>query len=141
MRLSRRRRERLVELDMTPMIDVVFQLLIFFLVSAQMVHLTRADIELPQEQGEQNEQPEQAGLVINLTANGEIIVADRTVELNELDSLVREAIRQTASQDPEKLKLIIRADRHAAASDLNQIIERLHSMGVGVARIATSPIR
>ena len=44
---------RTVAIDMTPMIDIVFQLLIFFLVTAQMAQQTRATLDLPKEKGEE----------------------------------------------------------------------------------------
>ena len=52
-------RERQLPVDMTPMIDIVFQLLIFFLVTAQLSQHSRADLELPQEAGETGTKKEQ----------------------------------------------------------------------------------
>ncbi len=42
-----RHTERGVAVDLTPMIDVVFLLIIFFMTTAQFARLTRADVELP----------------------------------------------------------------------------------------------
>lgn len=123
------------------MIDIVFQLLIFFLTTAQVVHLSRAQLDLPQEPGEQSKTAEQAGLIINLLPGGEMIVSDRQVNLDDLTDLVRDAIRQTPNQKPENVRLIIRADRNASSASLNALVERLHQLGVGAARIATSPPR
>ncbi len=132
--MVRRRHE--VTVDITPMIDVVFLLIIFFMTTAQFARMTRADVELPVEKGEQRELPEEAGIVINITRDGELIVSDRTVDLAELQSIVR---AQIAAEDrpARQLKLLIRADRNAQAVHLNRVANLLESMGVGSARLAT----
>ena len=55
---ARRRKSRLLPVDMTPMIDIVFQLLIFFLTTAQLAQFSRAEMDLPEEAGEQVETAE-----------------------------------------------------------------------------------
>jgi biopolymer transport protein ExbD len=99
---------------MTPMIDIVFQLLIFFLVTAQMAEQTRAKLSLPQEEGERSAERAQSGLTINLLADGTIVVNDAAVSLDELDALIDEAIDVAGGAD--KLKPLIRADFPRSAS-------------------------
>ena len=53
---------RAVNIDMTPMIDIVFQLLIFFLVTSQMAEQTRTELDLPREKGEESVEQAQARL-------------------------------------------------------------------------------
>ena len=43
-----RQRRRSVAVDITPMIDVVFLLIIFFMTTAQFAQLTKAEVDLPQ---------------------------------------------------------------------------------------------
>ncbi len=119
------------------MIDVVFLLIIFFMTTAQFSRLTRADVDLPQERGEQRQIPEEAGIVINITRNGELIISNRSVELRELEAMVRAQIRQAPGLSPLNLKLMIRADRNTEAARLNQVVTMLTSLGVGSARLAT----
>jgi biopolymer transport protein ExbD len=141
MRLARKHRGRQLLLDMTPMIDIVFQLLIFFLVTAQMVKHSRADMELPKERGEQNQVAEEAGVIINVLATGQIIIGESEVQLNEMEQIIREAVDAAPGKRAEAVKLTIRADRRTPTTHLNDVIERLHKLGVGAARIATSPSR
>ena len=72
MRFTAWSRELLVEL--TPMIDVVFLLIIFFMVTAEFARNVRAEVELPKLPGEQSQQTEEAGVVINIDAEGQIIL-------------------------------------------------------------------
>ncbi len=138
MRLARaKHRNRNVTVDITAMIDVVFLLIIFFMATAQFSRLTRADVELPLERGEQDQTPDEAGIVINITRAGELVISSRTVEFSELESIVREEIRRLADRPAGQVKLLIRADRHANAAHLNDVVSRLSALGVGSARLAT----
>ena len=124
---------------MTPMIDIVFQLLIFFLVTAQMAEQTRAKMDLPREKGEDTTEREQAGLTINVLADGRIVVNDAEVTLAQLDGLVDAAIQSVGGAD--RLKPLIRADRAGDASKLNEVFERLTARGLSAIRLATERSR
>ena len=119
------------------MIDVVFLLIIFFMTTARFARLTRAEIDLPIEKGEQHEASDEAGLIINITAEGAIIVSDRTVDLRRLQEIVHREIRRSPDRPARQLKMLIRADRHADSARLNQVVTMLRSLGVGSARLAT----
>lgn len=129
--------DRKLNVEITPMIDVVFLLIIFFMVTAQIARATRAEVDLPREQGEQEEVSEEAGLVINIARDGVIIVNDEQVLLEDLQQLVTRQIQRTADNDPTNMKLLIRADRNADTTTLNKVLNMLESMGVGAARLAT----
>jgi biopolymer transport protein ExbD len=132
---SNRTSPRSVAIDMTPMIDIVFQLLIFFLVTAQMAEQTRAKLNLPQERGEDAAESEQAGLTVNVLADGRIVVNDAEVPLEALDALVDEAIKVAGGAD--RLKPLVRADRDCDAARLNEVFQRLASRGLSAIRLAT----
>jgi biopolymer transport protein ExbD len=135
--VTRRDRDRGVAVDITPMIDVVFLLIIFFMTTAQFARMTRAEVDLPQERGEQKTAPDEAGIVINITASGELIVSNRNVDLVELDAIVRDELNRNPDRPSHELKLLIRADRNAPATYLNRVVHTLESLGVGAARLAT----
>jgi biopolymer transport protein ExbD len=132
-----RQRRRSVTVDITPMIDVVFLLIIFFMTTAQYALLTKAELDLPQEKGEQREEAEEAGLVINITREGQLIVSGRNVDLRELEEIVWMEIERDPERSAQQLKLLIRADRDASAARLNRVVEVLRPLGVGAARLAT----
>jgi biopolymer transport protein ExbD len=134
---ARLQRDHVATIDMTPMVDVVFLLIIFFLTTAQFALLTRAAVSLPQERGEQEEQGEEAGLVINLTREGRLIVAARTMTLPELEPLVRDEIRRAPDATAATARVLVRADRDCDTAHLNRLVRHLQEMGVGSARVAT----
>ena len=132
---------RSVVVDMTPMIDIVFQLLIFFLVTAQMAQQTRAQLDLPKERGEEEKERELAGLTINLLGDGTIVVDGRSVPLEALDGLVDEAVARLGAGGLESLKPLVRADRACDAERLNAVFNRLSARGLSAIRLATERSR
>ncbi|MFM7051727.1 MAG: ExbD/TolR family protein [Planctomycetota bacterium] len=126
---------RTVAIDMTPMIDIVFQLLIFFLVTAQMAEQTRAQLNLPKEAGEESKDAERAGLTVNLLADGSVVVDGATVTMEELDAAVDAAIARSGGAD--MLKPLVRADRDCDAARLNEVFSRLAGRGLAAIRLAT----
>ena len=125
-------------LDMTPMIDIVFLLLIFFLWTMQLVQDSRMELDLPREQGEQVELTEQAGLILNLLSDGTIIEGDEEISLERLKVLALSVVDSTDSRSGS-LRPLIRADRNAPTARLNQVMSVLRQSGLSGIRLATSP--
>ena len=128
---------RFLSFEITPMIDVVFLLMIFFMTTARFAQDTRAELDLPKEKGEQQETSEEAGLIINIDATGAIIIGRRTLDLDELERVILEEIDRLRGRKSEQLKLMIRADQNCSTSKLNQVVAMLQRLGVGAARLAT----
>jgi biopolymer transport protein ExbD len=125
-------RRPMAELDMTPMIDVTFLLLIFFLVTAQMAARSRGDLRLPVEPGEREESGSQAGLVVLVRSDGTLLVGDATVDTNAITELARRAMARGVSRAP-----VVRADRDAPAAALNAVALALRAGGAGAFQLAT----
>lgn len=119
------------------MIDVVFLLIIFFMTTAQYAKITRAEVDLPRERGEQETEPDEAGMIINVTRDGEILVADDTLTLAELEERVRAHITGLRDQNDGDAKLLLRADRNADTARLNAVVTLLQRSGLPAARVAT----
>ena len=128
------RRKQLL-IDITSMVDVVFLLIIFFMTTAQFARITMAKVELPEERGEQEEEAEEAGLIVNLTRDGTIIVNQSELTFPELETLVGDRLRQDG--DPTRFKLMIRADRNARTTRLNELLHLFEQLGIGQAKIGT----
>ncbi len=130
------RRKQLL-IDITSMVDVVFLLIIFFMTTAQFARITLAEVDLPKERGEQQEESEEAGLIVNLLRDGTIIVNQTEVTYEELENLVREQLRQESTSDATSFKLMIRADQHAKTTRLNELLHLFEQLGIGQAKIGT----
>ena len=119
------------------MIDVVFLLIIFFMMTAQFARQSRVEMQLPRERGEQDPTAPEEGLVINILASGEIIIAQDTVSLEELEGLVRKEIKRREEGGPLDTPVLIRADANGDTAVLNAVVTRVQSLGLGAARLGT----
>lgn len=107
-----------VSMNMTPMIDIVFQLLIFFILTSQFQQLEIEQVVLPMSIAAEPKDPFQyRNVIINVVNpdNPEVIVMGQPVNYlvidgdNELSSLLK-ARKATILETGEKLNVILRAD-------------------------------
>ena len=121
---------------MTPMIDIIFLLIIFFMVAAEFAQQARLELHLPQEKGESLNDAQNTGLVINIRKDGAIIleVDSPPVTIDALDERIKAAI--TGDNAPWE-SLLIRADQDASTTTLNEIFRLLNKHGLSATRIAT----
>lgn len=131
---ARTSRDHVALIDLTPMIDVVFLLIVFFMTTAQFASMSKERLDLPKQQGESAGVPE-AAIVVNLRASGELIVSGETVTLERLMRRVAADIAKAGSA--EELDLLVRADRGASAAVLNDLADGLADRGVARWRLAT----
>ena len=131
------KRERVPDVDMTPMIDVVFLLIVFFMTTAQFARMTKAEVDLPREQGQERAREGAGAIIINVTRDGGIVVESERVQVAELLRMV--AVEAAREGGAERLDLVIRADHGASAGVVNAIAEGLADMGVRSWRLATAP--
>ena len=106
MRLSKRRRPTKVAMNMTPMIDVTFLLLIFFMTVSQVSKLNREQLELPRQQGTEEQKP--SIMTVNINQAGQLIVGGTGYHLSELISLLGDEISRLGD-DPSRLTVVLRA--------------------------------
>lgn len=122
--------------EMTPMIDIVFLLIIFFMVAAQFAQQAHVNLNLPDELGEQKESEAQNVLVINILHDGSIILDNTkgTVPIEEVDALVEETLIENNS---DWKNISIRADENAESVTLNKVLRILSKHGLSATNIAT----
>ncbi len=99
-----------VNINLTPLIDVVFLLLIFFMVSTTFTKETRLSLELPEAEGEPVASERQI-LEITVSANGRYAVQGKNL-VNSKPSTLRKALQEVSNSN-NKLPLVIVADAQA----------------------------
>jgi biopolymer transport protein ExbD len=119
-----RKDEENVELNMTPMLDVVFILLIFFIVTAVFVKEPGIQVERPETTTQQRERPT---MLIAVNAAGEIWINRSTYDINE----VRPQIEQLQSENP-RAEAMIQGDLGAPAGTVLDLQQLLIEMGIPV---------
>lgn len=106
MKFARRSRSD-VEVNLTPLIDVVFLLLIFFMVSTTFTKESQLSIDLPEASGEPISRSEKT-LEISITRSGEFAINEVALVNNQLKTLI--SALQKVSAGDSTLPLIITAD-------------------------------
>lgn len=96
--------EPAVGINLSPLIDVVFILLIFVILVAKFIDLERMDVDVPDSAA--GEQQTQLALLVLVRADGQIVVQDREVELKDLQAVLRRLHK-------EHNRVVIVADENA----------------------------
>ncbi len=129
------RRTRLdVGVDLTPLIDVVFLLLIFFMVSTTFIREQRLTIDLPESSELPTEQVDHRVEIV-VSANGGYAVNGTPLVDNEASTL-RSAINGAAKGD-RTLPLIITADGSAPHQAVVTVLDAAGSLGFNRLSITT----
>jgi biopolymer transport protein ExbD len=110
--------------DLTPMIDVVFLLLIFFMVSTAFVDFShRMDIALPASKAsEVNEAPQE--ITVEMTLGSEIILNGKTLSLTDLELKIKDLTK--SKQTPA----IIKADQGLPYGKVVEVMGVIQSSGI-----------
>ncbi len=121
-------------INLTPLIDVVFLLLIFFMVSTTFTKETHLSVDLPEAVGEQSsELPEQIEILINsdgsYSVNGQALVNDKAATL-------KSALEKTAEGNNE-LPLVITADAKTPHQAVVQAMDVAGQLGFARLSITT----
>ena len=113
-------RRRKVDFNMTPLIDVVFLLIIFFLVSSHLAQQeTQLELDLPVASSGHQETPgSTARVTINVLPDGRLLLGGDEVALTELRSRLQVERQETAGD----LEVRLRADRHLAYRHVEPVL-------------------
>lgn len=129
----RNKKSKAPDISMTPMIDVVFLLLIFFMVTTTFSRESVIKVMLPEADGQQAEKQEQ---VVRLTIDksGQYFIDDKALSDNSLDTLAREL---TASKNNKNIPLIISADAGAPVQSAISVLDIASNTGFSSITFAT----
>ncbi|GAB4279459.1 MAG: biopolymer transporter ExbD [Methylomicrobium sp.] len=127
---SRSTSDQISDIDMTPMLDIVFIMLIFFIVTTSFVKESGIDVNRPTAQTA--EKKEQAHIIVSIKANGEIWIDKRAVDIRA----VRANVARLQAENPLG-SVIIAADKDAKTHVLVQVMDQIRLAGITNASIAT----
>lgn len=125
----------MIAVDLTSMIDVVFQLIIFFMFTSQFSEMRRTEIDLPHQPGDEIEVRLDPAMIIDLTLEGRYLVESKDASLDEIEHLARAGVLTENAVDP--FDVLIRPDRNAPAIHLDRLLLRLSDTGVQRWKLAT----
>ncbi len=118
------------EIDMTPMLDIVFIMLIFFIVSTSFVREAGVEIERPV--SETAEVKENQGVMLAITAQDEVWLDRQPVDVR----MIRPTLERLKVEQPD-LGVMIQADKDAKTGLLVQVMDQVKLSGVEQVAVAT----
>jgi len=129
--MARKQRRQTDEaaIDMTPMLDVVFIMLIFFIVTTSFIKEAGVEIEHPI--ATQMVAKPKASLLIAVTAKGDVWIAKNKIKLE----LIRARVSKIRQENPEGA-VVIQADVKAKAGIVLQVLDAVKAAGVADVSIA-----
>lgn len=117
-------------IDLTPMLDVVFILLIFFIVTSSFIKETGIEVNRPQ--ASTAESKDQANILVAINDNNEIWIDRRRIDVRS----VRSNIERLHAENPQAT-VVVQADDHASVKMLTGVVDAVREAGIFDVSIAT----
>jgi len=147
MNLQKHDAETDMEMNMTPMIDVVFLLIIFFMIITDLSQQELEDLELPLAQKAQEDKPdpEASRPILNIRQDGKIIVrretlfdpADGNVDRSRVSSYLASMARSMKKAEdglPDE-PILIRADEFTPFREIQKIMEMCADQNIKIWKV------
>jgi biopolymer transport protein ExbD len=126
MNFSSRRRED-IGIDLTSLIDVVFMLLIFFMVTTSFDRIAQINVKLPQASTDQREVAAES-IEVTVDADNQIYVRGQKL-INTQLATVREALRESVRTE-EDVPVVISADAKATHQSVIKVMDAARQAGL-----------
>lgn len=119
------------EINLTPMLDVIFILLIFFIVTTSFVKESGIDVSRPS--AATATEKKRASIFIAINDKGQIFLQKRQINIEA----VRPNIEKLHAESPEG-SVVIQADKRSETGVLIQVMDQIRSAGVKNISVAAS---
>ena len=126
--LSRKTRKQL-SVDIAPLMDMVFILLIFFIVTSTFTRETGVDVSKPKAQSASEVQKE--SIMIAITRSGTIHVNERQVNLKGLEDVLRQMLLKNPGRE-----VVVIADKESSTGVMVSVIDAANLAGTKKVSIA-----
>ena len=124
-KIAKQREEEGAEIDLTPMLDVVFIMLIFFIVVASFIKEAGVEINRPDD-NQQTDPNDSLSVLVEVAADNQIWMENRRVDIRA----VRANIQRMLAEDPEA-PVTIKVEKGAEAGIVVDVADAAREAGVG----------
>ncbi len=112
------------EINVAPLIDVVFLLLIFFMLASEFTDFKTIDMTSPSETNT-NIENENKPIIVNLSPEGKIKVNNKIADLNNLNTTLKNVLK-----DDNAKKIIISTPENTKVNILVKTIDIIRNLGI-----------
>ncbi|KAB2826485.1 ExbD/TolR family protein [Aliivibrio finisterrensis] len=131
MRIIRRTKAREdANIDLTSMLDIVFIMLIFFIVTSSFVRESGVEVNRPQ--ASHSVAQKEVGIFVAITANNQVFIDKRRVDMERV-----EAVLASLHLDNPQANLVIQADKHAYNGTVVLVMDAAKGAGIEGIALAT----
>ena len=134
MQLRKTKRTYGCEINIAPLIDVVFLLIIFFMTVSQISRVEVEDLVLPEAAAGQPRPPVRR-LIVNVHATGRRVVSGQDQSMASLVRMLADAVNEPGGRE---LSVLVRADREADWAHVAEVMQACAANGIGRVRVAVS---
>ncbi|MEX1033795.1 MAG: biopolymer transporter ExbD [Cellvibrionaceae bacterium] len=120
-----------LEVNMTPMLDIVFIMLIFFIVTA--VFVKESGVEVLRPEAKTATTIKRVSTLIGITGDNQIWIDNRQVQLDEVRTLVSQL-----KQENPKGNVVITADAQSDSRVVVEVVQQLNDFDIAGVSIATT---
>ncbi len=124
--------EEEAEINITPMLDVVFIMLIFCIVTTSFVSEIGVDVNRPSNQPEQEQKISEV-IAIRIEKTGKIVIQGRTIDIRAVRANIESSLAAKADAP-----VVIVADREADAGLLVRVIDQARVAGAETVSLAAA---
>ncbi len=128
-----REEENDTAINLTPMLDVVFIMLIFFIVTATFVKEVGLDVNQPDDDKPKTVDPDKKSIVVRITSRDRIVIAQRDVDWRS----VRANIERLHAENPEA-PVIIQPHKDSTTEAMIHVMDSARQAGVYNVSLAAS---
>jgi biopolymer transport protein ExbD len=132
MEMRRGKKRRSLILNITSLIDVMFLLLIFFMISTTFLSAPAIKLELPE--AEHSENVRQTPLVVHIDQSGRVFLNDEPIEL----ALLGEALKVRIANDVEKA-VVLKIDSRVSHGHVIEVLDIIRGSGIRKISFSTRP--
>ena len=123
-----------IDLNLTPLIDVVFLLLIFFMVSTTFEKTAKLKVDLPEASAQATQQPGKK-IIIGIDVKGRYYINDRQLVNTQLKTLKLALMK--VSGDSKDIPIILRADAKTPHQSVVRAMDAASQLGLTRLSIST----
>ncbi len=121
-------------INIAPLVDVVFLLLLFFMLTSHLIQEPAIKIKLPE--SKTSEAQSESIKTIYITKNGEIYFMEKKIDLERLQTVIKEYV-----VNPEKDFVRIKADKDSEVGILVRVIDEVRLAGIRNYTIVTEKVK
>ena len=130
-RLAKQQEEESAEIDLTPMLDVVFIMLIFFIVVASFIKEAGIDVNRPD--NSQSDPSDATSILINIRSDDQIWMENRRIDARA----VRANVQRLLAADPERA-VTVKVEKGARANSVVDVADAAREAGAGAINWASA---